>query len=208
MEPTTPPSVDWLASNLDTLGGEIWRALEQCTSDVTHPFRAGVFGTRSSNEHALRVMVLRQANRAERALICYSDMRAAKVRHIQLHWHVQWLFFDPRENVQIRCRGCARIHHRDDVARDAWQNVPPANRVNYCSVEPPGTEVPRPDPGWPQEWKERSPGAAELEAGFNHFAVIVTEVESIDWLRVHPSGNRRAGFYWDGAQFSGVWLIP
>jgi pyridoxamine 5'-phosphate oxidase len=210
MEQANASAADWTTIDLAALGELIWSQLSQGASILESPWRSAVLTTFTAvpEDYATRLVILRQVNRADRTLTCYSDYRTPKVRHLCSNGNVQWLFYDPAANVQIRARGQARIHHQDDVARAAWSKTPPSNKINYCAVAAPGTELVEPGNGPPLDWAEQGSADEKVEIGFSNFAVLVAEIDAFDWLRVQPTGNRRARFKWDGLSYKANWLVP
>ena len=140
-------------------------------------------------------------------LVCYSDVRSPKVAHINGNPQTQWLFYHPEWRIQIRAEGEAAVHHSDRVAREAWEAAPLEHRLNYCSPQAPGTEMTAEDLHTASAKSGQSWTQEEIETGIANFAVIVTKVDQLDWLQLTAKGNRRAGFTWDGAQFTGRWLV-
>ncbi len=201
--------VNWNFTTLDELPTLVWRALETACNEPDNPLRTAAFGTANQFDAALRTVVLRRVDATLRQLVCYTDARAAKVRHIRLNPQVQWLFHDPRDRVQLRVAALAMVHHGDAIAQAAWRSVPEVNRINYCTINPPGTAIQSPEESLPAAWRGRVPAAEEREHGLEHFAVLVTTVEQIEWLQLCADGrHRRASLNWTGEKFSGVWLVP
>ncbi len=100
-------------------------------------------------------------------------------------------------------------HHGDAIAREAWPGVPFANRLQYCALHPPGTALLSAGDAWPAAWKERAPSPDEAAAGFVNFTVLVTTVDSFEWLQLSDDGRHvRASFTWTGERWSGIWLAP
>jgi len=154
-------------------------------------------------------VVLRAADASKRQLTCHTDARSPKVQHLRLNPHVQWLFHDPEARTQLRVCALAMVHHDDAIARVAWAAVPLASRLTYGTLHPPGTALTSPDEALPRAWKDRPPTPDELEPAFENFAVLVTTVDSFEWLQLRDDGrHRRASFTWTGAHWSGVWLAP
>jgi 3-hydroxyisobutyrate dehydrogenase len=200
--------MNWQTTNLDELLAGIWRALEEAALVLDHPFRSAGFATGLEMEFGARIVILRRVEAVRRTLICYSDVRASKVRHLRRNPEIQWLFHDPAARMQLRASGSALVHHNNEIARGAWKTLPAANRINYASVLAPGNRLGNADEAIPAEWRGHEPSQAELERAFENFAVITTSVDNFDWLLLGQDGNRRAGFSWAGDRFTGHWLVP
>ena len=74
----------------------------------------------------------------ERTLTCFSDARAAKVGEIREHGHVQWLFYHPRKQIQLRISGPAAVHTDDRVADACWAQVNGFSRPQLLHRTSPG----------------------------------------------------------------------
>ena len=76
------------------------------------------------------------------------------------------------------------------------------------AVQPPGDALLEPGDAIPPELRHDQATAADLEVGYQNFAVIACEVDQFDWLLLNPAGNRRASIRWTGEKYSGIWLVP
>lgn len=206
--PEQSSRVTWNTEQLDGLLPQIWHALETGCRDLQDPFRTPALGTVSATGAALRTVVLRQVEPAQRLLICHSDFRAGKVHDLQRHRQVEWLFYHPQDKIQIRARAIATVHRHDAVATAAWRKTPLPSRVNYCTRFAPGTKIKNPDVAWPAALRNRELTLEESEAGWPNFAVIVTAVERFEFLQLDPGGHRRAAFTLKGNRFVSSWLVP
>lgn len=187
-------------AELPALLAHLWKRLETAGHIVGDPFRTVALATATDGEPAARIVVLREADAAARTLTAFSDNRAAKVQELRRNPHAQWLFFDPRARVQIRARGPVTIHCGDDIARQAWENLSPANRANYATHFPPGSEIAGPDLAFMMP--------ANHDAGRDHFTVIRATIEKLDWLELGEPHHRRAAFAWTGREWKDRWLVP
>ena len=200
--------MEWTFSNLDELPSLIWQSLERGCKELDHPFRTPVFGTADEWAASLRTVVLRGVDPSRRLLTCHTDFRSQKIRHLWRNPQAQWLFYDARSKIQLRASGLCSLHHGDDVARKAWLNTPLASRANYCSLLPPGEMISNADAAYTPGWKASEPTVQQAEAGWPNFAVIVTTVDSFDWLQLRIEGHRRAGFTWTGERLVANWIAP
>jgi len=162
----------------------IWGELARATSDSTHSWRTPALATADG---AVRTVVLRRVSEARRELVFYTDARSPKVAQLSVVPVVEWLFYNPMNGVQVRARATATVNADNETSEIAWRDVPDANRLNYCSAQPPGTPLPK-------HHAEAAPSSPQTEAGYRNFAVVTTQVASFDWLRLAPSGNQRRLF--------------
>jgi hypothetical protein len=101
-----------------------------------------------------------------------------------------------RARMQLRLAGAAAVLTDGPVWRTAWEATPIGSRADYAQADPPGTlaAVPPGEPTHPQPMQ--------------NFAVILLTIDRLDWLRLAPGANRRAGFAWDSGAVQGSWLVP
>jgi pyridoxamine 5'-phosphate oxidase len=187
---------------------QIWRNLENGCREWDHPFRTAVLGTAGPETCHLRTVVLREAERRSRRLVCHTDARSGKVAQIRACPEVEWLFYDPVAKVQVLARATAVVHQNSEKAREAWRETPLPSRINYCMRIRPGKPMARPESAWPRSIRERRLTVAESEAGYSNFALIVTELTRIEFLKLDLEGHHRATFTWTGKRFAGTWVAP
>lgn len=188
----------WHTDSLADLQALIWATLSRALADIHHPWSLPSLGTSSEDGPEVRTVVLREVDPAWRRLVAYSDARAAKVAEVRADPRVTWHFYDPRQRVQLRARGAAVVEQGTDYARGVWLQVPEANRAHYRTMGPPGMVI-----AAPAEGHIFAPGDAD------HFAVLVTTIQELDWLWLAHEGHRRAKFVWREADgWQGSWTVP
>ena len=195
----------------DTLDGvlqEIWKMLQRGVTRFNDPYHWPVLGTTATDGISLRTVILRRFILPERILVCYSDARAGKVDQITRFGNVSWLFYHPKRKVQLRISGQATLHRDDQFADEQWAATKMPGRLNYCTIEPPGTAVEQPSSGLPDFLMKKLPTLLESERGRKNFMVIASRIESMDWLRLSTLGNRRARFDWEADELNAKWLVP
>ena len=185
-----------------------WQMLKRGATRLNDPFHWPVLGTTDKGASSLRTVILRQFDEAQRLLVCYTDSRAEKVGHISRCPNVSWLFYHPKKKVQLRICGRATLHTDDQFAEEQWAATGVTGRLNYCTVEPPGSSVSQPSSGLPGFLLNKVPTLLETETGRRNFAVIAGRIESLDWLQLSLLGNRRARFDWTSAELEPTWLVP
>ena len=195
-------------NTLDGVLDNIWLMLEQGAVDMDDPFHWPVLGTNIEDGCSLRTVILRKVNASERTLVCYTDARSAKVKEITNCPHTSWLFYDPKNKIQVRTSGYARLHAHDPYADRLWADISTTSRLNYCTAQPPGTPAHTPSSGLPDFLLHKIPTLLETEIGRKHFMAIAVQIFSIDWLLLRITGNRRARFEWDEDKLSATWLVP
>lgn len=172
------------------------------------PFHWPVLGTQGKDGCNQRSVILRRVIYPQRVLVCHTDSRAGKVQEIKVNPRVNWLFYHPRQKIQLRISGVAELHTGDAFAEKQWAATPLPSRLNYCAVMPPGTRVDKPTSGLPDVMLHKLPSLFNPEKGRKNFLTVTSTIDSIDWLSLNISGNRRARFDWHENKLSSTWLIP
>ncbi|MHC5002963.1 MAG: pyridoxamine 5'-phosphate oxidase family protein, partial [Planctomycetota bacterium] len=171
---------------------EAWRRLSRAASDPTHPMRLfTVASLARDGEPDARILVLRGASRDLRCLWFHTDRRSAKVRQLLGDGRICGVSYDPRDGVQLRVRGNARIRSDDEVAERHWQQTEMAARFAYAVNPGPGEPLVHPDPRM-REHRASLTAVADHDAGRDNFAVIEMAIGSIEWLQIGELGDRRA----------------
>ena len=175
-----------------------WDELIRAARDKGHAWRMMALATVAAPADAgaapvadLRSVVLREVNPHERTLMFFTDARSPKVAQIAAQPAATLLVWCPQLSWQLRLRAQLAVEHSGLAVSSRWARLkmkPAAH--DYLSPLPPGTPLAHPRP-------ERGTRA--------HFAVVQARVQAIDWLELHPDGQRRAVFDSDGR---GQWLTP
>jgi hypothetical protein len=195
----------------DTLDGildDMWSMLLRGVTDSNDPFHWPVLGTTGKDGCRLRTVILRKAIRSDLLLVCHTDARAAKAQEIMNFAKVSWLFYHPAKKIQLRIAGSATLHTDDRFADKQWSEIKTTSRLNYCTVDAPGTTVAKPSSGLPDFLLKKIPSLFETEIGRKNFMAIACRIDEVDWLRLSTLGNRRARFKWDANRLSATWLVP
>ena len=196
-------------NSLEGVLNEIWQMLQRGANRFNDPFHWPVLGTTGKDGgSSLRTVILRQLILPKRMLVCHTDARAPKVREIFDCDEVSWLFYNPRKKVQVRISGKAALHADDQLAANQWTATKINSRLNYCATEPPGTIIDKPSSGLPDFLLNKVPSLLESERVRKNFMAITCRIDSVDWLILKATGNRRARFNWDENGLTAVWLIP
>jgi hypothetical protein len=198
-------------TNRDALDGildDMWSMLLRGVTDSKDPFHWPVLGTTGKDACSLRTVILRQAVRPDRLLVCHTDARAAKTQEIMNFARVSWLFYHPAKKIQLRISGLATLHSDNRFAEEQWSETKATSRLNYCTVDAPGTPVAKPSSGLPDFLLKKIPSLFETEIGRKNFMAIACRIDEVDWLRLSTLGNWRARFKWDVERMYATWLVP
>ncbi len=194
--------------DLASLAQSVWDELNQAPASPTSPFLLGVLGTTGAQGGTMRTVVVREVVPTERTILCHSDARAHKIHQLSAGNRIQWLFYDGTRRLQIIASGTGKVHQRDALARSQWERTSVTGRVHYCVTSPPGTELPAAGTGLPVHWGGKLPNPTEVEFGYAQFAVIVTVVDSFEWLQIGAEGPIKAQFDWRDGGWQGRWIVP
>lgn len=208
-----PPVEDgW--TTLDAVLDGVWSALARAAGRSRDGWHTPTLCTVTpAGEPAARTVVLRDADRAARRLVCHTDRRSPKVAEIERAPAVVWMFYDAARKTQLRVRAEARVRTTGEAADARWSASRLSSRRCYLAPYAPGEPVPPahegPHPNLPDHLTARDPTEAETAPGRDRFAVIDTTVRSMDWLYLKHDGHRRARFAWDDAgALDAAWVMP
>jgi pyridoxamine 5'-phosphate oxidase len=201
-----------MTDNRDQLLHEIWEMLHKGATDSQHPFYTPALATVSKHGAAVRTVVLREVDPANRLLVCHTHAASMKVAQLTANPATSWLFYSAPDKIQIRAEGQTTLHHNDEFARRIWEQSRVSSLRGYLTQLPPGAWlIGKPVSGLPAEFEDRLPTREEAEAGWQNFAVIATKIERLDWLYLGEGGRgqRRAEFTLqpEGGH-SLMWIIP
>ncbi|MFN3423350.1 MAG: flavin-binding protein [Novosphingobium meiothermophilum] len=193
--------------SLDGLLADAAHRLAEGARNRRHAMHTPVVGTADGD---LRIMVLREAEADLACLRFHTDLRSPKAVLIGQGATVSVLAYDPVERVQLRMKGTGRIEHEGPVADAAWARAAASSRRCYLAEAGPGAELGGPGSALPEALLDRAPLLEETLPGRAHFAVLLVEVLSLDWLRLTHRGGERARFARShaAAPWEGAWVAP
>lgn len=199
--------------SLDDVLSHCWAELARGVTDRRHGFHQPVIATVDADGRpAARTVVLRRVVAEPRLVICHTDRRSPKVEHLARVPHASWALYDPRSRVQLRVSGPTRVEvpGSSTLADEAWQATRLMSRRCYLAPNAPSSRAVEPSPNLPPELLVAEPDRDGSEAGRANFAVVVTRVDRLDWLRLKHDGHRRGVFEWDGegGEPRASWLEP
>ena len=180
----TPERLD----SLPAIEAALWQALTDAAQQPQHPWRTAVLATTDGEAGDARTVVLRGSDSVAQRLTLFSDARAAKVAQLSAHPLGTLVMWSPALNWQLRLRVQLQAVTDGLAVSSQWARLklsPAAH--DYLSAQAPGSVL------------ANALGARGERA---HFALILADVVSIDWLELHPQGHRRARF----AGGDAIWL--
>ncbi|MEF7614758.1 pyridoxamine 5'-phosphate oxidase family protein [Aquincola sp. MAHUQ-54] len=176
--------------SLHILEAACWQELERAASDRQHAWRLMTLATVNGDEADARTIVLREAHRASQSLVFYSDARAGKVRQIEQQPKGTLVMWSSELGWQLRLRVRMQVATSGADVTSRWAQVRLTSAAaDYLAGAAPGSAL--------------SPLVPE-RATREHFAVVTAQVQSLDWMELHPDGHRRALF--EASQ--GTWVQP
>ncbi len=198
-------------SGLPCIAGSMYEDFGEIRADVTDRLTHAVTD-RSVSMHTpvvatadadARVMVLRGVERGGWLLRFHTDARAPKVAAILRDPRIAVLGYDKQAKIQLRMRGRARIERDGARVEEAWAES--TNFARRCYLgDAPGQSSPVPTSGLPEAFETSEPADAQLVPARPNFALLMVEVEEIDWFSLAHSGHRRALLTPDEAR----WIAP
>ena len=176
--------------DLGEIEAAVWRELAGAVRDKAHAWRVAVLATTDGVQADARSVILRDVDAAARTLLIYTDARSPKAQQLAAHPLGTLVLWSPALAWQLRLRVALSLHTTGLQVTSRWARIKltPAAQ-DYMAAQAPGAPLDAP------------PLATEGRA---HFAVVVAQVQSIDWLELKPSGHRRAVFGGAG----GCWVAP
>lgn len=193
--------------NLDSIAQDIAARLEEAGRSRHTPMHSPVVGTSDCD---MRVMVLREYDAKLRRLRFHTDSRSPKCAQMGEGARVGVLFYDPEAKIQIRARGHGRIERDGPVADAAWEASTTFARRCYLAQSAPGEASDEGTSGLPQWAEGIQPSEEQVAPARANFAVLLVELERLDWLYLANSGHRRAVFTAGegGSKWNGQWIVP
>ena len=183
-------------ATLEAIEAAVWIELSRAVRDRSHGWRTPVLATIGTDDKGVfgdaRTIVLREVDDELRTLVFFTDSRSPKATQVATQPRATLAMWSAPLGWQLRCRCLLSIEVEGLAVSSRWQRLKltPAAQ-DYLSPLAPGAELPEP----------HRPGAGSAR---ECFAMVTAQVESIDWLELHPEGHRRARFDVQGPR----WLQP
>ena len=179
----TPPDEDMYRA--------VWKQLQRAAHDRHHEWRTPVMSSvNSQGAPQARTVVLREVNTATKELTFYSDSRSPKVAELQTSPQTALVFWSKRLSWQLRVSARVRVDTAGPLLDAAWLRVSQSPAAaDYLSATAPGSPLHPPDNTPNQQ---------------HHMAILVAQVDVLDWLELARTGHRRALLTPDSAE----WRVP
>jgi pyridoxamine 5'-phosphate oxidase len=194
--------IESLPQTLPALLDDVWRRIAAGLNGRWPPWGLPTLATLSPQRPRARVLALRSVDPVERLFVFHTDVRSDKVREVTADSRVSLVFWDPGDAIEARFTGSASVHCRDQVAREAWQQVSPLRRMASEIEYAPGAVLSAPSRF------DTLPTTTDDEVGLSHFAVVRVHATALDWFWLGPGDMRRAFIRWTDSSFSAAWVVP
>ena len=193
-------------NNKDLIFDEIWTLLSRGVVDRSEDFRLPVVIVKQNSSADGRIVVLRGAFKNKRILRFHTDLRSAKINALKKNSDIFFLFYNKKRKIQVRAKGIATIHYKNEVTEQAWSKTQIISRKCYLAEQAPGSFSKTPNPGYPKELEGKNPRIEDTETGFENFCVIESKIYEMEWLYLASQGHRRALIKISEENISAEWL--
>ena len=185
---------------LEEVRTDIAARLTEAARDRRVPMHTPVVVTADADA---RVMVLRDFDPARWTLRFHTDVRAPKVAAIETDARLTVVAYDQPGKVQLRLHGSGRIEREGPAVDAVWADS--TNFARRCYLgEAPGASADQPISGLPEHLEGVEPDDDQIRRARENFAILLVEVEEIDWFSLAHTGHRRALLTPTG----GEWIAP
>jgi len=185
-----------------------WQMLHDGATNRKSAMHQAVIGTSVDSVAYMRTVVLRRVDVDTRKIYLHTDKRSKKMEDLEQTKHLSWLVYDQSLRTQIRCSGSIIIHHMDDLCKEQWDHTGHHSR-RYYMLDRDIEEMQEASTGLNDALTAFDYTLEESEVGFQHFVVVETCIDWMDWYYTHSKGNRRARFIYDENKLSSSsWLMP
>lgn len=153
----------------------------------------------------IRHLVCRHSDAAQKSLCFWTDIRSPKIESIRNNDAIAVSIYNDQKKIQISGKGHVRLHHKDKVTLAAWEQATAYSKSAYMRIAS-GHKI--------DARLARNPLASSAinddttQPGYENFAVMIVQLDDLDYLHLDRLGNSRAGFQYDktGSCISASWL--
>jgi len=174
-----------------------------------HPYHlVSVANVGASGFPEMRTVVLRYHDSEAREVAFHADRRSPKINDLNINNKISFLMYDPEAKVQLRLKGHATIHHKDQFADKQWENTRQSSKYSYLNAAGSGVAV-ADRRSCDVDMQAMSMQADALDSvAYEQFAVVKCVYFIMDYTRLSPLGNERAILQWDEkGRMEGTWVV-
>jgi general stress protein 26 len=197
-------------TSLIDLDQRCWQQLAQSASaDKASDggFRYMIMATCTSHGADARIVVLRHVDAAHKYVWFHTDARTEKVLQLEAFPQAKLLFWDDKQQVQLRLTVETRLHTDDYLADEQWEKLHDGSIRSYLSECMPGSEQAAPYPGFPEHVSQGELTPGDRAFGRQNFAAIECRVLCMEYLKLSKEGQTRARFQYEPVSKMS-WLAP
>jgi pyridoxine/pyridoxamine 5'-phosphate oxidase len=174
---------------------ELSKELKNGVSQKGHAFRYFTLATVGLDQVArLRTIILRKVS-DELQLTFYTDSRSKKMIHLQENKKVGLLFYNPKNMMQIRIEGLAKVVKDEKIKENYWDGVKKNSRKDYMSTSPPGTIL-------------NDPNKLEYLDDEDHFCIVEITPFKIEYLKLKSPNHIRVRYSREVDFWESEFLVP
>lgn len=174
---------------------ELSKELKNGVAQKGHAFRYFTLATVGLDQVArLRTILLRKVT-DELQLTFYTDSRSKKMIHLQENKKVGLLFYNPKNMMQIRIEGLAKVVKDEKIKENYWDDVKKNSRKDYMSTSAPGTIL-------------KDPNKLEYLYDEDHFCIVEITPFKIEYLKLKSPNHIRVRFSWEVDFWESEFLVP
>lgn len=174
---------------------ELTEELKKGVSQKGHPFRYFTLATVGLDHVArLRTIVLREVTE-DLQLTFYTDSRSKKMIHLQENKKVGLLFYNPKNLMQIRIEGLAKVVKDEKIKEKYWQGVKGSSKKDYTTTTAPGTTL-------------SDPSQLDYLDDEDHFCIVEITPFKIEYLRLKRPHHIRVRYSWEVDFWESEYLVP
>lgn len=199
-------TINNIGYSLNDVEKDCWNRLLNGALKSRDPFHTPCIATIKNGEVNVRTVVLRKTFPLLRTLHFHTDIRSKKWEELDVNNHISALFYDASSRIQLRIKGKAKLHYKNEITIEAWHKTSLSSRRCYLTQMSPSSFSDKPTSGLSEDIEQEDFTLQESEIGQQNFGVVSIKVESIDWLWLNHAGHRRAFF--DYLSNNYTWLIP
>jgi pyridoxamine 5'-phosphate oxidase len=195
-----------MEAKLDNVLAKSWEMLQDAKQGRTGSRYITVCNFAKSYPNAYTV-VLRDVEPADHQLIFYTDQRSEKVQQIRDNPNLTAVYYDDATHIQLILQAEAAINYQNGIAKEHWQQSGFKGRRSYLAQQAPSSVLTEEGDGL--EYLRSKKFDDDDPAGFENFAVVILNVNFLEYLQLHREGNRRARFtVKPHSGWMGEWIVP
>jgi 3-hydroxyisobutyrate dehydrogenase len=180
-----------MEAKLDDILAKSWEKLQQAKQGKAGSRYITVCNFAKGYPNAYTV-VLRDVLPDEIQIVFHTDVRSEKVEEIKSSSNLTIVYYDDADHIQIILKAEATIHYQDDITRQQWQQSGFKSRRNYLTQQAPSS--PLNEEGSGLEYLGDKKFDDNDLSGYENFAVVVLNINFLEYLQLNKEGNRRARF--------------